>query len=315
MNTDRVISDWLRSAPPPRAPRTLLDATFERVATLPQDHPWAAGVRIVRGRRAGPRLLLVAAVVGGTAIIGSVLSAGGGPGPHSSPAAQGSDWIAVVTPKTDGNSGSDISLARPGGPFHVVAGGEDIDRIHRGCPSFSGDGTQLAFGQASLAGGNPQNASLVIQHVAADGTVSEPWTYPVSDGAGGAAEFAPPCAVWAPGRPMFAFVNASPDGTDLKGFTGTVVTVGTLSGGRMTTQLDAEVIDLSWSPEGDTLAVSTTNGIELVPTVDRHPQLLAGTKGAGWLSWSPDAARIAYERRSATGGDTVDLVVPTLGTN
>jgi hypothetical protein len=91
MNTDRVISDWLRSAAPPRAPRTLLDATLERVATLPQDHPWAARVRVVGGRRADPRLLLVAAVVGGTALIGSVLLAGGVPGPHPSPAARGSD--------------------------------------------------------------------------------------------------------------------------------------------------------------------------------------------------------------------------------
>ena len=235
------------------------------------------------------------------------------PSPHQSPAAQGSDWIAVVTPKTDGNPGSDISLARPGGPFHVVAGGEDIDRIHRGCPSFSGDGTQLAFGQASLAGGIPQDAALVIQQVAADGTVSAPWIYPVTAGVGGAAGFAPPCAVWAPRRPLFAFVNATRDPTDPTGLSGTVVTVGTLSGGRITTQLDAKVIDLSWSPEGDTLAVSTTNGIELVPTVDRTPQFLAGTAGAGWLSWSPDGKRIAYQRPAAGGGDAVDLVARTVG--
>jgi hypothetical protein len=85
MNTDRVISDWLRSAAPPRAPKTLLDATLERVAILPQDHPWAARVRVVGGRRADPRLLLVAAVVGGTAILGSLFVGGGGPqrGPSS----------------------------------------------------------------------------------------------------------------------------------------------------------------------------------------------------------------------------------------
>jgi Tol biopolymer transport system component len=316
MNTDRLISDWLRSAAPPRAPRTLLDATLERVATLPQDHPWTAGVRVVGGRRADPRLLLVAAVVGGTALIGSVLLAGGVPGPHPSPAARGSDWIAVVTPKTDGSPGSNISLVRPGMPFRVIAGGEEVDRVHRGCPSFSGDGTQLAYGQASLAGGNPQNAALVIQRVAADGTVTAPWAYPVTAGVGGAARFAPPCAVWAPGRPLFAFVNATADPTDPVGFTGTVITVRTLSGGRNSIDLDAKVIDLSWSPGGDLLAVSTTNGIELVPIQDRGPQLLAGTKGAGRLDWSPDGERIAYERPSASGGDAVvDLVVRTLGTN
>jgi hypothetical protein len=313
MNSDRVISDWLRSAAPPRAPRTLLDATLERVVTLPQDHPWAARVRILSGRRAGPRLLLVAGVIGGAALIGSSLFAGGGRERRPSPVAQGSDWIAVVTPKADGGPGSNISLVSSAKDFHVIAGGEGLDRIHRGCPSFSGDGTQLSYGQASLAAGVPHDAALVIQHVTADGTVAAPWTYPVTVGTGGAAGLAPPCAVWAPGRPMFAFVNATADPADPVGFTGTVVTVGTLSGGRITTQLDGKVIDLSWSPDGDTLAVSTTSGIELVPIVDRTPQLLAGTAGAGRLAWSPDGAHIAYQRQTAGGGDAVDLVVRTLG--
>jgi hypothetical protein len=93
MNTDRVISDWLRSAAPPRAPRALLDRTLERVVTVTQERPWATKVRVISGRRTNPRLLLVAALVGGTAILGSLLVAGGGlqrgPASTATPAALG----------------------------------------------------------------------------------------------------------------------------------------------------------------------------------------------------------------------------------
>ena len=85
MSSERVVSDWLRSAAPPRAPEALLSATLERVNTLAQDPLVVSRIRVVGGRRPAVRLLLFAAIVGAAAVGGSLISAGRLLNVHPSP--------------------------------------------------------------------------------------------------------------------------------------------------------------------------------------------------------------------------------------
>jgi hypothetical protein len=151
MNTDRVISDWLRSTAPPRAPETLLDATLERVATLPQDHPWAARVRVVGGRRADPRLLLVAAVLGGAALIlGSLFVAGGGPqrGPSSVVPSVGLGALAYAT-----NGSIFLVGTEREHPDAVEIAANGTGGLGYGAPAWSRDGRYLMFAAAPQGDG------------------------------------------------------------------------------------------------------------------------------------------------------------------
>jgi WD40 repeat protein len=74
MNAEQVVSEWLRSVAPPQAPERdrLLAATIARVAATRQDavRPWLHRLGHPRPRT---RLLLVAAVVAGTVLLGSIL--------------------------------------------------------------------------------------------------------------------------------------------------------------------------------------------------------------------------------------------------
>jgi Tol biopolymer transport system component len=150
MNTDRVITDWLRSAAPPRAPKTLFDATLERVATLPQDHPWAARVRVMGGRRADPRLLLVAAVVGGTAILGSLFIGGGCPQRGSSSVAP-SVGLGALAYATNGSIFLVGTEREHPDAVEIAANG--TGGLSYWAPAWSRDGRYLMFAGAPQGDG------------------------------------------------------------------------------------------------------------------------------------------------------------------
>jgi hypothetical protein len=150
MNTDRVISDWLRSFAPPRAPRTLLDATLARVGAIAQDRPWAAKARVISGRRTNPRLLLVAAVVGGSAILGSLLVAGGGleRGPTSTATTPGLGALAYAT-----NGSIFLVDTERDHPDAVEIAAEGTGGFSYWAPAWSRDGRYLMFAGAPQGDG------------------------------------------------------------------------------------------------------------------------------------------------------------------
>ncbi len=246
--------------------------------------------------------LLVAAAIAGALLAGAHLT-------RPSPATQGTDWIAY-TEAEQNSTGTYVSLVTPGGASHRIAGA-DGDGVVRACASFSSDGMMLAYGQAE---GDPdhgyRNAALVVGNVSADGRLSAPATFSLATGGDAAAPYAPPCAAWAPGRPLLAYVLATTDPITMVP-TGDVVTIATLSGGKIELQMGTPVFDLAWAPGGDTLAVSTADGITLRAASGERPgaQPLAGTRGATSLSWSPNGRYIAFSRPAGGDADLTDLLV------
>ena len=244
------------------------------------------------------------------------------------PAANG--WVAQ-------NFGNNIWLVREGESDRVIdqVGGAET------CPAFSPDGTRLMYGRANPYGGEVTDAALEIFTVAADGRTSPLTTIPL-DGADGI-----PCAIWAPDGRWAALavggavwvvdtetaeVRRLPGyaprdlewrpGTDELAITGGAlpggfsgpdapIAVYTVSTGEIRTIDDVEAAELTWSPDGTTIAYTqsvpgaadTISGINLIDADGTNQRPLTtdeyvAAHGIG-VTWSPRGDQIAYQRQRA----------------
>ena len=152
----------------------------------------------------------------------------------------GNGWIAMSTQPgyrqtftTDWAAGSDIYLLGAGStPRIIVERGPDMKR--NVCPTFSPDGSMLAYGELS---GNA--ASLVVLHVSATGTVAESRRLPLAGPSSTA-----PCPRWSRNGTHLAYL----DGVqwDIEGGLanpGTGVAVVTLDGAAVAPTTDDPSID------------------------------------------------------------------------
>lgn len=233
-------------------------------------------------------------------------------------------WIAI--PSHDRNGGSDVVLTQAGEEAHTV-GGDDADRLSQECGAFSPDGARLVYGQAA---GNEDSgftaAHLVIADVHLDGTTSVTESFPIDSAT------RPPCGLWSPDGRSIAFVDVDGPvqvldtvtgivrrasagiasdiewrpGTDelaMATAAGIIIYSATTGVERPIGVMDAR--ELTWSPDGMSIAftrtviVDRTGALWLVDadgTNERQiTQPYEAFHGVGPV-WSPDGARIAYQR-------------------
>jgi Tol biopolymer transport system component len=242
----------------------------------------------------------------------ALITIGGGAalllGAPDNPALGPNGWIAQ-------SSGGDIYLLGLEQEVRRVVG-TDGDGISDGCPAFSPDGRQLAYGRVageaewvvdedgagSLEPGTYSDASLVIADVGDDGHVTEQFTVDIGDG------LPPPCPVWAPSGDRIAFaVPLTSPGNPEQSAVGSEVRIVTLADGSVTVLPDLLATDLEFSPDGSLLAI--TSGTEAPAEYGRAledgriylyefaggaVQTLDATLGALTITWSPDGGRMAY---------------------
>jgi hypothetical protein len=173
-------------------------------------------------------LVLLAAALLVTGGLAGALVAGSRP---TGPIADG--WIAYSTDGpspggTDITSGSDIYLVRSGGEPILIAG-RDGGANRNACPSFSPDGTRLAYGVGSTGG-----RAIVVRGVNAAGVTGEITRIMVPGGEPGL----PVCVRWSADGRRLAYLEGGvvvrgPDGSTLATTPGGVVVVRGLDGSTL----------------------------------------------------------------------------------
>lgn len=245
-------------------------------------------------------------------------------------------WVALDSRES---GGGDIYLVRPGeDPRRLEVAGSDT--THVACPTWSPDGTRLLFGRLTGSNDNFSDPELVIVPVGPDGAAGTP-TVIALDGFGALPGFSPfPCGVWAPDGRWVALrgpgdvwvvdtqtgaIRRLPElrpldlewrpGTDELAIAGdmgmtraadwlsTPVSVYSVSTGELRQLGSVEAGNLTWSPDGSTLAYmggEDQDGLWLVDADGANERLLVADPG-GWNHgvgpvWSPTGDRIAYQR-------------------
>jgi Tol biopolymer transport system component len=300
---DQLVTGWLHTGVPSEAPQVVLSTTLERVAGVGQERPFG-GRRFDAWIARSPRLhwaivlavfatTLVAAVAGGAALLlrSSV-----------PPTGVVNGWVAYAQHTEFGDERDtpmDMYVVREGRePLKIV--GSDGGHLRRAvCPVFSPDGTRLAYAESTDTSGVTGNTyqwaarAVVILALDADGLpTGSAVRIPASPDGGD------PCPEW------------SPDGRSLAFLTGGKAKLAILSGVLAVVQPGASISDVSasledlqigdpalreltWSGDGDAIAVAGPSGIWLAPVSGGTARQLATGTGIG-LSWSPDGARIAF---------------------
>lgn len=249
-----------------------------------------------------PAVIVAASIL--VVVIGIRLLPSGDPAPADQPPTTtitdpttdvSNGWIAYSTQpggtqisETDWNSGGDIYLVRPDmEPMLIVGRGEA--KISNVCPSFSPDGSKLAYGAKT-----DMDTSLVVLNVSADGSVSD--LTRIGLGAGESA----PCPRWSHDGTRVAFLSEA----------GTAVVHG-LDGSTpeegdediTVTELRATMPPIDGqssirSPDGSSLASLEDDLIIVVDTDDDGSERREVPAGCGdppcygLASWSPDGRYI-----------------------
>ena len=287
----------LRQGPPfatryVAAPRALDDRPFDRQAVSAR------------------RLVLIVAV---TALLLVGLLAGLaalGPDRIDHPGAA-NGWVAFAQHSPLGsqdarNYPKDILLVREGSDPHRIAG-SDAALIRAHCPTFSPDGTRLAYSESTggdLSGSSyswARQAVVIITLDAAGTRVGTPERIPVSPDGGDA------CPEWSPDGQDVAFLAGDPADLTIARADGSVIVIPAGNAQAL------ELREFAWSPRGDVIATASLSDIWLVP-IDGGParQFATGRNSIPWgLAWSPDGSRIAYGNLS---GDSSVRVLDLDGT-
>jgi len=278
-------------------------------------------------------LLLLAAALLVTGGLAAALVAGSRP---MGPIADG--WIAYSTDgpspgSTDITAGSDIYLVRSGGEPILIAG-RDGGATRNACPSFSPDGTRLAYGVGSTG-----RRAIVVRGVNAAGVTDEITRITLPGGG------LPVCVRWSADGTRLAYLEGGVvvrelDGSTLYATAGGVVVVRGLDGSTPApTPGDPSPADLANPPDGRANLLSPSGAWVASVRVDRDACRLVVARPEGTdvhviplgycpyaiAAWSPDSTRILLMEdvsgmdftmhKVAIDGGVQSVVVSTVRTN
>ncbi|MFI5052877.1 MAG: hypothetical protein ACHQDE_00830 [Acidimicrobiia bacterium] len=303
-NMDRLVTEWLRATAPARAPERVLTTTLDRVAGVRQE-------RLLGGRRfddwigVSPRVRWALVLVVLAALLATVVGVGAllrrePPVPR---AGASNGWVAFAEQTPVRGAPSTIYLVRDGVPERRLVGSGGYGAgIRAVCPSFSPDGTRLAYAEATvtpdpLATGSNQplpgaflasDRFVVITTLdRAGSSIGTDVRIPVETGNGGDA-----CPAWSPDGQRVAYLSGASSSTsselwvaDLNGNTREVRALPVAPSAR-----------LAWSPDGTAVAAGDDSALWLVPVAGGEPHLLLASspgQGSNDFAWSPDGTQIA----------------------
>ncbi|HEX5826986.1 MAG TPA: hypothetical protein VFY23_05655 [Candidatus Limnocylindrales bacterium] len=256
------------------------------------------GVGIMR-----PRAVLVLVLVGLCLLYAMAMIGGGARPPLAGPAGNG--WLAIATQPgyrqtfdTDWATGGDIYLAKPGGEPLLIAGRGD-DGARNVCPTFSPDGSMLAYGHDSLG------ASVILLRVAEDGTVQSLRRIPLPMSVIDA-----PCPRWSDDGRRLAWLDNLRDRNGAPSIDAATVSVVTLDGTPVEWTIgDPTVDELAasgafdpvraadgtgplLSPDGGSRAICDAGWLIVGPADGSADRRVGDLCGYSLAAWSPDGTRI-----------------------
>jgi hypothetical protein len=301
-NLDRLVTDWLRAGAPPRAPERVLTAALDRVAVIGQERPFGSrpfGNRPLGAWVAASRQLRVVALV--LVVLAALLAAIVGAGAllrrqaPVPPQGGANGWVAYSqhagASGDDARNGQvDLYVVRAGSlPLKVAGfGGESGSSAVRAvCPSFSPDGTRLAFAESrnpTLANDNYDWATraVVVLTLDATGRIDGPSVRIPVPGSGD-----DPCPEWTPGGGALVF-RTGVSGSFATARVSDPTTLVPIGGAESISDVRAFAV----SPDGQTIATAGQSGIWLLPIGGGTPRYLYGSAIVGNIAWSPDGTRI-----------------------
>ena len=286
---ERHVADWLRGDAPTQAPSRVLSAALAEVARADQERPF--------GRRRfdawigrSPRLhwtivgvVLAAALLGAIVGVGALLRQ-----TQVRPLDAAGGWVAFTVGDGLRGGNSAIYLVREGVLERRLTGTYG-DGLRRACPSFSPDGSKLAYSETAVGATRADSEAAVVVNVDGGGSVTPMARLPKSS-------VTDVCPKWAPDGRSVAFIAQTPsvDGIEpelwIGRLDGTAVPVGgwPAKGGP---------IEFDWSPDGT--AVVAPGGVDgsiwVVPIDGRPGRRVSARPGIQYehARWSPDGTRIA----------------------
>ncbi len=325
---EREMADWMTGAISNPAPAGRFEEAMEATArrrprprrfarfgsdwvgtAAPRRLEWTLPIRRSELLVAVAVALLIAAAIAGAVLVGAQLLRSDR---ALLPNPVGNGWIVFAgsdeSPSaTSGNH--QIDLVDENGTERRIIG-TAADNLDRACPSFSSDGTRLAYGEAvGTSATGYSDAALVVTDIDPDGIVSNARTIPVA----GTSD--PPCPIWSPDGRRIAFFFGSGDAVGAQPAGAGDVWIVTLDSGQIKVLPGVTAGDLEWAPDSSTLAIASgsqpgamvrTGGpILLYSVASQTVSELPGASGVMALAWSPDGSRIAYQS-IRTPGTPVD---------
>jgi hypothetical protein len=273
------------------------------------------------------------------------------------PAGSVGGWFAVAT-DDDETGGGGVYLVREGEePRRVEVPGSDATR--ETCPAFTPDGSRLMFGRATGNRDDGfSDAELVIVSVGADGSVTPQNTIALEGMSGQPCAIWAPDGRWVafggPDSEDDGFRGSDGvwvvdtetgeirrldgyhphdlewrPGTDELAITGdrpaneiddAPIDIYTVSTGDIRTVGDVQAANLTWSPDGTTIAFThgenaADSGIWLVDADGTNVRQLTSSIGEAFhgigVVWSPSGDLIAYQRTCAGCGEEHEVVLVT----